>query len=80
MEVFYHYGDFIILLLLITILLCIGVLINSNSKCTDKKEHDWKFTFNSKGRTGDLGFSIRASWDVDHYRCTKCGEEKEIEK
>lgn len=80
MEILYTYGDFIILLLLIIILLYIGFLIKINTKCKDKKEHDWKFTINSKGKTGDLGFGIRASWDVDHYKCTKCGEEKEIEK
>jgi hypothetical protein len=79
MEAFYACGDFIILLLLIIILLYIGFLIKTDSKCTDGKEHDWKFTINSKGRTGDLGFGIKASWNVDHYRCTKCGQEKEIE-
>ena len=80
METFYNYGDLIILALLIIIILYIGVLVKINTKCTDGKEHNWKFTINSKGRTGDLGFGIKASWNIDHYRCTKCGQEKEIEK
>jgi len=49
------------------------------SKCSDGKEHDWKFDCNSKGRTGDLGFGIRGSWDIDYYRCSKCRKEKEVE-
>ncbi len=79
-EILFSYGDFIIILLLIIILLYIGFLIKIDRKCTDGKEHSWKFIINSKGRTGDLGFGIKASWDVDHYRCSKCGNEKEIEK
>ena len=50
-----------------------------HDKCIDNKEHDWKFYCNSKGRTGDLGFGISGSWDIDYYRCSKCRKEKEVE-
>jgi hypothetical protein len=79
-EILFSYGDFIVLFLMLIIVLYIMFLIKIKSSCIDGKEHDFKFTINSKGRTGDLGFGIKASWNTNHYRCTKCGQEKEIEK
>ena len=48
-------------------------------KCINKEEHNWKFSSNRKGDTGDLGFGIKGFWDIDEYHCTKCWKTKEIE-
>lgn len=79
----YLQGDFLLLVGLIIFMLIGGLLLEiyfwSERKCKDGKTHDWRFLYNSKGKTGDLGFGFKAYWDVDYYKCTKCGKKKEEE-
>jgi len=76
MEILFASMVFIVLILLVIYVFSFD---DTPSKCSDGKEHDWKFDFKSKGSTGDLGFGIRGSWDIDYYRCSKCRKEKEVE-
>ena len=75
----YQYGNFIIIILFAVVMLFIMKLVKVNNKCIDGGEHDWKFDSKNTGKTGDLGFGIRASWDIDYYRYSKCKQEKEVE-
>jgi len=69
----------IIIVFIFAIWLCnywLNKIIKEDEKCTDNKGHNWEFEFKSKGSTGDLGFGISSSWEIDYYKCYKCGKEK----
>lgn len=74
-----------IILLVIVLITFFGIcfyidrITSTSFKCFNKEEHDWKFTGNSRGNTGDLGFGIKGYWNVNYYRCSKCGKTKEKE-
>jgi len=66
--------------LILFIISIIGIFISLKEEpCIKNKTHDWYFNYNSKGRTGDLGFGIRGSWNINYYKCRNCGKEKEEE-
>lgn len=74
--------DIVILLFLAVIFiycLCVNKEMKEKNACIKGKTHDWVFQCNSKGTTGDLGFGIKNSWNINHYRCSKCGKHKEEE-
>lgn len=54
-------------------------IMKKQNACINNAPHDWIFQCHSKGDTGDLGFGIKGFWDIKHYRCSKCGKNKEEE-
>lgn len=63
----------------ITCYFYLDFIIKKKIECKKGEKHEWKFYCNSKGTTGDLGFGIKNSWNINHYRCSKCGKSKEEE-
>lgn len=75
--------EIIFLIIVVSIFIIMGFYIDwtitKSLKCKKGEEHNWVFICNSKGNTGDLGFGIKGSWNINHYRCSNCGKEKEEE-
>jgi hypothetical protein len=74
---------FFLLIIIIIWLLIEYVFWKENKKfnrCVKNKTHNFEFSHNSRGNTGDLGFGIKGFWNVDYYKCSNCGKEKKIEK
>jgi hypothetical protein len=71
--------DLALLITIIFLILSWVYIPDRDDRCTDGKNHDWCFLRNSKGKTSDLGFGIKASWNINYYRCFKCNKEKEEE-
>ena len=54
-----------------------GIEREKERYCLEGEKHNWEFDKKQSGTTGDLGFGINAYWEVDYYKCSKCGKTRE---